>query len=134
MPPVLPAIEDGEEEHDGWGHWAMGDNLQQHDNIEMEVNLAHNATFQGLLDAIQAEEMHLDNPPPADSNSEITYSSGSCSSNSSDVVANLQLIVHDGLALNLLPVNQIGEGLLNIAQAYLEEEEDEMVDDADLFQ
>jgi hypothetical protein len=78
--------------------------------------------------------MHLDNPPPADSNSEITYSSGSCSSNSSDVVANLQLIVHDGLALNLLPVNQIGEGLLNIAQAYLEEEEDEMVDDADLFQ
>jgi hypothetical protein len=114
------------------GHWAMGGNLQQHGNIGMEVDLAPNAAFQGLLDAIQAEEMQLDNPPPADSNSEITYSSGTSSSNSSDSAANLQLVVHEGLAIDMLPVHQIGEGLLNIAQAYLDEDEDELLDYEDI--
>jgi hypothetical protein len=49
---VLPAIEEENEDLDGWGHWAMGGNLQQHDNNEMVVDLAPNAAFQGLLDAI----------------------------------------------------------------------------------
>jgi hypothetical protein len=81
----------------------------------MEVDLAPYAAFQGLLDAIHAEEMNIDNPPPADSSSDITYSSRSSNSNSSDNVANQQIIIHAGLEMGLLPKNQMGEGLLNIA-------------------
>jgi hypothetical protein len=77
----------------------MGNNIQQDVDNEMEVDLAPNAAFQGLLDAIHVEEMHLDNPPPVDSSSEITYSSGSSNSSSSNNTANQELIVHAGLAL-----------------------------------
>jgi hypothetical protein len=49
-------------------------------------------------------------------------------SSSSNNAANQQLIIHAGLALEMLPINQMGEGLLNIAQAYLEEDDDEDVE------
>jgi hypothetical protein len=96
------------EEHDGWGHWAMGNNIQQDVDNEMEVDMTPNAAFQGLLDAIHAEKMQHNNPPPADSSSEITYSSGSSNSSSSNNASNQQLIIHAGLALEMLPINQMG--------------------------
>jgi hypothetical protein len=129
--PLFPAqIEDNdtdEGEDDGWGHWAMGNNVQQEEDNHMEVDLAPNAAFQGLLDAIQAEEMILDNPPVADTSSDITYSSGS--SNSSVNAANQQLVIHAGVEVGLLPFNQMGEGLQNIALAYIEEGEEADSDD-----
>jgi hypothetical protein len=129
--PFLPApVEDNEEdagEDDGWGHWAMGNNPQQEDVNHMEVDLVPNAAFQGLLDAIQAEEMNLDNPPLADSSSDITYSSGS--SNSSLGAVNQQLVVHAGAPVGLIPFHQMGEGLQNIALAYIEEEEADFDDE-----
>jgi hypothetical protein len=70
--------------------------------------------------------MNIDNPPPSDSSSDITYSSRSSNSSSSDNVANQQIIIHAGLEMGLLTNNQMGEGLLNIAQAYLDEEEEEL--------
>jgi hypothetical protein len=123
--PAQPLENDIEErEIAGWGHWAMGNNVQEEEENLMEVDLAPNAAFQGLLDAIQAEEMVLDNPPVADSSSDITFSSGSSNSNFSDNAANQQLVVHAGPILDMIPFNQIGEGLQNIALAYLEEDDE----------
>jgi hypothetical protein len=131
--PLIPAqIDDNEGDEggeDGWGHWAMGNNFQQEDDNHMEVDLAPNAAFQGLLDAIQAEEMNLDNPPLADSSSDLTYSSGS--SNSSANAANQQLVIHAGAPVGLIPFHQMGEGLHNIALAYIEEEEEDIDDEND---
>jgi hypothetical protein len=132
-PPVAPLVpvqpvQEGieEEENEGWGHWAMGNNVQEIEENEMEVELAPNAAFQGLLDAIQAEEMILDNPPLADSSSAITFSSGS--SNSGDNATDQQIVVHAGEDLAIVPFNQMGEGLQNIVQAYLDEEGDDLED------
>jgi hypothetical protein len=91
-----------------------------------EVELAPNAAFQGLLDAIHAEEMILDNPPLADSSSDITFSSGSSNSSYSDNAANQQIVVHAGIDIGMIPFNQMGERLQNIAQAYLDEEDEDL--------
>jgi hypothetical protein len=93
----------------------------------MEEDLAPNAAFQGLLDAIQAEEMQLDNPPLADSSSDLTFSSGS--SHSSANAANQKLVIHAGAPEGLIPFHQMGEGLQNIALAYIEEEEEDFDDE-----
>jgi hypothetical protein len=95
--------DDDNEEEDGWGHWAMGNNVQQEN--EMEVDLDPNISFQGLLDSIHDEEMNVDNPPPNDSSSDITYSSRSFDLSFSDNSANHQLIIHDGPVLGILPNN-----------------------------
>jgi hypothetical protein len=128
--PILPMHHDvnGNEEEDGWGHWEMGYNVQQEIENEMEVDLAPNAAFQGLLDAIHAEKMNVDNSPLIDSSSDITYSSRISNSSFSDNSANQQPFIHDG-PMGMLPNNQMGEGLMNIENSYIDEEEDEVVGD-----
>jgi hypothetical protein len=104
----------------------------------MEEEIAPNAAFQELLDAIQAEEMEVPPGRPPNISSNITFSVNSPEGGSSnDSVNNMQLVIH-GMAVDA-EVSQVnvplGDGLNNIFNAYQdldamgEEEDNGMVDD-----
>jgi hypothetical protein len=129
--PVDPVVQDNQEDDAGWGHWAMGvaENLPQPMEVEEQA-------------PVQQEEMVLDDqhqdPPLLDTDSFINVSS----SNSEDTAT------HDpqGVGSSSAPIQQgqhenpqqssaaptlpLGDGLLNILQAY-SAHDDLMADDSE---
>jgi hypothetical protein len=120
-----------EEDDEGWGHWAMGNNIN---NGNANVH-DQNAGLNNLLVAMEVEEIeeNLDDLPMPDGNNGLTISISSSkgeSSNNDDVLLpplaeaqqHLEQIPNDQQLV--LGQNLIGVGLMNIIQAYQEEEED----------
>jgi hypothetical protein len=132
--PFLPPadqLQNNEDEDEGWGHWAMGNNI----NIENANMPEQNAGLNNLLDAMEAEEIqeNLDDQPMQDENSGLTISISSsegASSNNADILLPPLDEAQQNLEQN--PIDQqlvqgqnlIGVGMMNIIEAYQEEEED----------
>jgi hypothetical protein len=118
--PVEPFVQDNVEANDGWGHWAMGAEQEQPQPMEVEEQLH-----------VQQEEIALDDqeqgPPLLDANSFINVSSSSSEDTTayiprgsvaspSSFFAQAQAAVLEQLFDQ--PALPLGEGLLNILQAY----------------
>jgi hypothetical protein len=118
--PVEPFVQDNAEANDGWGHWAMGAEQEQPQPMEVEEQFH-----------VQQEEIALDDqeqgPPLLDANSFINVSSSSSEDTTayiprgsvaspSSFFAQAQAAVLEQLFDQ--PALPLGEGLLNILQAY----------------
>jgi hypothetical protein len=125
-----------DEAEDGWGHWAMGN---EQDNAQ-PMQLDQDVGLNNLLQAMEADEILVDqhDQPVQDEHSGLTISISSSEGASSVNPAN-QIVPPGeevqqplGQDLNLgqqaLGQNLIGLGLMNIIQAYQDEDKDEILD------
>jgi hypothetical protein len=118
--PVIPAVQNDPDNLDGWGHWAMGAEQEQPQPMEVEEQ-----------ELIQQEEMVLDDqqlgPPLLDANSFVNVSSSSSEGSathdpqpaggpSCGPISQAQAEVSEQQMDQ--PILPLGEGLLNILQAY----------------
>jgi hypothetical protein len=117
---VIPAVQDDPDNNDGWGHWAIGAEQEQPQPMEVEEQ-----------ELIQQEEMVLDDqqlgPPLLDTNSFVNVSSSSSEGSathdpqsaggpSCGPLSQAQVEVSEQQMDQ--PILPLGEGLLNILQAY----------------
>jgi hypothetical protein len=133
--PQLQNNEDDAEE--GWGHWAMGNGLNNDHAMQLDQDVGLN----NLLQAIEAEEIQegQNEQPVQEENSGLTISISSSEGASSNNAAFLlrtaeeaqQPLVQAPNEQQLaLGQNLIGVGLMNIIQAYQDEQEDVVLDAA----
>jgi hypothetical protein len=121
--PVIPAGQDDQVDNEGWGHWAMGAQQEQPQPMEIEQQ-----------QPAQQEEMILEDqqlgPPLPDTGSMVNVSSSSSESSAS--FGSLDAVGQCGGAIDQAseselqmeqPSLSLGEGLLNILQAYSAQED-----------
>jgi hypothetical protein len=127
-------IQDAENNEDGWGQWAMGN--EQHPQ-QMEELEEPNVALNELMYAIQQEELVEDNQQLAPANSSvITFASVSSNESDSNNSVNhdalgpvmgmlAQAQVHEGDHIQDVGLLPFGEGIHNLLLAYPDDEEAE---------
>jgi hypothetical protein len=138
LPLHLLPNQENEDELDGWGHWAMGAEPEQLQPMEEDVQ----QNIQPANQELAEEDNDAMRPPLMEERSVIIISTSSYDESGSDNSVNQGnqfvgplLQAHDAdeanvevdMNLGLPRYGHLGEGLINILQAYLDEDEEEHI-------